>query len=128
MGRRRVGTTARPAPTSWADCGSGTAVRTSSCQSARLRRPVLRASVAATPATCGVAMLVPLLNPYEPFATGTDEYVATPGAAMLISPPLPLSATHENGARSSAWSRAATASTDGLLAGAPTGAHPSFPA
>ena len=37
-------------------------------------------------------MLVPLLTPYEPFATGTVEYVATPGAAMFTSPPLPLSA------------------------------------
>ena len=67
-------------------------MRSSSCQSARPRRPVFLASVAATPATCGVAMLVPLLTPYEPFATGTVEYVATPGAAMFTSPPLPLSA------------------------------------
>ncbi len=73
-------------------------------------------------------MLVPLLNPYEPFDTGTEEYVATPGAAMFTSPPLPFRPTHENGARWSAWSRAATASTDGLLAGAPTGAHPLLPA
>ena len=53
---------------------------------------------------------------------GTEEKTPTPGAARSTSPPPGLIPPDENSATSSAWSMAATARTEGELAGAPTGA------
>jgi hypothetical protein len=48
---------------------------------------LVSAQSAAQPATCGVAMLVPLLVPYR-FGRGTEEKTSRPGAAISILPEL----------------------------------------
>ena len=78
--------------------------------------------IAAMPATCGVAMLVPLKTACVPRPTGTLENTATPGAAISTLPPAPVTGLlrGEKFAMRKLLSRAATAMIDGLLAGWPT--------
>ena len=66
-------------------------------------------------------MLVPLIVLYRR-GRGQLERMATPGPAMLTSPPFGLMPPFENGATRKFASSAATAMMDGLLAGRPTGA------
>src|SRR5690606_24252833 len=90
-----VGASERPAPTAEVDWPIFSAVPVNFFHRAVPRSPEDCAHSAATPATCGVAMLVPLLNPYR-VGIGTLEYTETPGAAMFTSPPLGLIPRHEN--------------------------------
>ena len=61
-----------PLPTSTDGCSSRWLSMQSVAHSSRPRRPVASAHSAATPATCGVAMLVPLIVRYR-VGSGQDE-------------------------------------------------------
>src|SRR5688572_16094779 len=75
-----------PRPTFDAGSPSGLAVASSLFQRFMPRKlELVSAQSAAQPATCGVAMLVPLLVPYR-FGRGTDEKTSRPGAASSILP------------------------------------------
>ena len=69
-----------------ANSGSVLAVACSFLHNAIPRRAaLLSAHSAAQPATCGVAMLVPLFVPYRA-GLGTDEKISRPGAAISTFP------------------------------------------
>src|SRR5215831_20508246 len=78
------------------------------------------ANNAAMPATCGVAMLVPLMVLYN-VGRGQLERTATPGAAISTCPPLGFRPALEKNATWMRWSRAAIAMMDGQLAAWLTG-------
>ena len=113
--RDNYGAWTRPAPTSLAGNGRCLAVAVSFVRSAVPRRArLLWAHKAAHPATCGVAMLVPLIVLCR-VGRGQDEKTLTPGPAMSTFPPLEKEATR------SALSSAATDMMVGEFAGAPAG-------
>src|SRR5437660_11915235 len=109
----------RPFPKSWSNPGSPISLAVPSMRerASRLVRP-RDISRAPTPATWGVAMEVPLRLLYplgsqsvqEP--VGTEELMATPGAATSSSGPV-----DEKEAHASRLSTAATAIESGSLAG-----------
>src|SRR5438105_3916170 len=96
------GACTRPAPTSVAGSGRCRAVAVSLARNARPRNDgLVWAHRAAHPATCGVAMLVPLMVLCK-VGRGHDEKIFTPGPAMSTFPP------HEKTATRSALSSAPT--------------------
>src|SRR5512132_1601106 len=102
-----------PRPTRAIGYGNGRAADCSRVHSIWPRSPrLLSAHSAAQPATCGVAMLVPLLVPYR-VGRGKEEKTSRPGAALSILPKL------ENTDGLRFGSSAATAMMVGELAGAP---------
>src|SRR5215207_9311175 len=109
------GACTRPAPTSVAGNGRCLAVDVSLARNAIPRRlALLCAHKAAQPATCGVAMLVPLMVLCN-CGRGHDENTFTPGPAISTLPP------SENDATRSELSSAATETIVGEFAGAPAG-------
>src|SRR5216684_1248019 len=109
------GACTRPAPTSLAGNGKCFAVATSFARKAAPRKAALLwAQSAAHPATCGVAMLVPLMVLCK-VGLGQDENTLTPGPAMSTFPP------SENMATFRALSSAATDIIVGEFPGAPAG-------
>src|SRR5262249_51085291 len=106
------GACTRPAPTSLAGNGRCFAVAVSFARKAApLRLGLLCAHSAAQPATCGVAMLVPLIVSCS-LGRGTDENTFTPGPAMSTLPP------HEKNATRRLLSSAATDMIVGEFPGA----------
>src|SRR5688572_9468280 len=111
----RYGACTSPDPTSLAGRARGLALARSLARRALPRSAALdRAQSASHPATCGVAMLVPLIV-LCCVGRGHDENVFTPGPAMSILPPLEKMATRR------ALSSAATDMIVGEFAGAPAG-------
>src|SRR5258706_15052055 len=76
---------------------------------------------AAIPATCGVAMLVPLFKPYRR-GIGIVERIFSPGPAMFTSPPFGLMPELEKNEIPNFSPTEATAKIVLALAGLPTGA------
>src|SRR3712207_727152 len=109
----RHGAWTRPAPTRVRGNGNLLAVSSSFRHRFMPRRPgEVCAQSAAQPATCAVAMLVPLFVPYR-VGRGTEEKTSRPGAAISIFP----KAENDDGARFG--SRDATDMMVGELAGVP---------
>src|SRR6476646_2387255 len=109
------GACTRPAPTSVAGRGRCLAVEVSLARKAAPRSMgMVCAQRAAHPATCGVAILVPLIVLCN-VGRGHDEKTFTPGPAMSILPPFEKTATRRE------LSSAPTDMMLGELAGAPAG-------